>query len=96
MSGRVVDAERALRIGLVSEVHPDDALEAAGEARALDMLAASRIGLVLTKEALNVNIDAPGLEAAASMEDRNQLICASTPEVKEGIKAFLSRKPSGA
>jgi len=30
--------------------------------------------LRMTKEAINVNLDCPGLEAALQMEDRNQMM----------------------
>ena len=40
-------------------------------------------------------IDAPGLEAAINMEDRNQILCSQTNDVREGMTAFLEkRKPN--
>jgi enoyl-CoA hydratase len=37
-------------------------------------------------------IDAPSLEAAVAMEDRNQILCATAPEFGEGIKAFFEKR----
>lgn len=91
MSGRFVDAERALRIGLVSEVVPDEALADAGQALVDDMLATSPLGLQVTKEALNANIDAD-LDAAIALEDRHQILCALGPDVAEGLQAFLDKR----
>ncbi len=88
MTGRFVGAERALAIGLVSEVVELDGLEAAGRAMAADMLKTSPMGLRLTKEGLRFAVDAPSLEAAAAMEDRGQILCASAGFFNEGIAAF--------
>ena len=61
------------------------------------MLATTPLGLRLTKEALNVAIDAGGLEAVIAMEDRNQILASQCDDFKEGIAAFLQkRKPSYA
>lgn len=95
MTGRFVDADRAIRIGLASEVHPDDELDAAGEAIVGEMLQTSPLGLMLTKEALNVNVDAPNIRAAAAVEDRNQVLCSTDPQVQRKIGAFVGRDGGG-
>jgi enoyl-CoA hydratase/carnithine racemase len=93
MTGRFLGAERALALGLVSEVVDDiPALDAAGRALAEDMLKTSPMGLRLTKEGLRLALDAPSLEAAVALEDRGQILCASAGFFQEGISAFLERR----
>ena len=94
LTGRFINAERALRVGLVSEVVPDDKLEEAVQPYLDEMLTTSPLGLRLTKECLNMSVDAGSLEAAIAMEDRNQILTAQTNDFREGISAFLQkRKP---
>lgn len=94
LTGRFINAERALRVGLVSEVVPDDKLEEAVQPYLDEMLTTSPLGLRLTKECLNMSVDAGSLEAAIAMEDRNQILAAQTNDFREGISAFLQkRKP---
>ena len=45
------------------------------------------------KEGLNVTIDAPGLEAATAIENRNQVLCSRTADAKEGMRAFIEKRP---
>lgn len=92
LTGRFIEAKRAKELGLVSNVVEQDALIAEGNALVHDMLLATPLGLRLTKEALNHAIDAQGLEAVISMEDRNQVLAARDPNFKEGIAAFLERR----
>ncbi|MBU6371239.1 MAG: enoyl-CoA hydratase/isomerase family protein [Alphaproteobacteria bacterium] len=94
LTGRFITAPRALATGLVSEVVPDANLEAVGEGYVEDMLNASPIGLRMTKEGLAFAIDAPSLEAAMAIENRNQTMCARTQDFAEGMRAFMEkRKP---
>ncbi len=93
LTGKFIDAERALSSGLVSRLVEEDTdlIEAAQED--IDwMLTNSPIGLRLTKEALNMNIDANGLEAAIALEDRNQILLAQTDDSREAVKAFLEKR----
>jgi len=92
MTGRFIHADRALRVGLVSEVVPDDALEQAVQPYLEEMLTTSPLGLRLTKECLNMNVDAASLEAAIAMEDRNQILCAQSEDMKEGVAAFFEKR----
>jgi enoyl-CoA hydratase/carnithine racemase len=94
LTGNFIEAERAERLGLVSRVVPDAELEAAAEPLLDQMLTTSPLGLRLTKECLRMSIDAPSLEAAIAMEDRNQILASTTGDFKEGVAAFLEkRKP---
>ena len=95
LTGRFIKADRALRTGLVSEVVPDAELERAAAPYIEEMITTSPLGLRLTKECLNMSVDAPSLEAAINMEDRNQILCSQTSDVREGMAAFLEkRKPN--
>ena len=92
LTGRFINAERALRVGLVSEVVPDDQLESAARPYLEEMITTSPLGLRLTKECLNMSVDAGSLEAAVNMEDRNQILCSQTNDVREGMTAFLQKR----
>lgn len=93
LTGRFIHAPRALATGLVSEVVPDAGLEAAAQSCVDDMLAASPMGLRMTKEGLAMAIDAPSLEAAMAIENRNQMMCAASADFAEGMRAFLEKRP---
>lgn len=92
LTGRFIDAKRSLATNLVSEVVPDADLEAAAAPYIQQMLTTSPMGLRLTKEGLNMAIDAAGLEAAMAIENRNQLMCSRTLDAKEGMQAFLEKR----
>ncbi len=61
LTGRFIHAPRALATGLVSEVVPDDQLEAAAQGYVDDLLAASPKGLRMTKEGLTSQSMRPAL-----------------------------------
>jgi enoyl-CoA hydratase/carnithine racemase len=92
LTGRFIHADRALATGLVSEVVPDADLAEAAKPYLHEMLTTSPMGLRLTKEGLNLAIDAQGLEAAMAIENRNQLMCSKTEDVKEGMRAFIEKR----
>ena len=92
LTGDFIDADRALRVGLVSDVVPEDALEARAQRTIDAMLANSPVGVRLTKECLNMSVDASSLEAVIAMEDRQQILCAQTRDMREGVSAFLGKR----
>lgn len=92
LTGGFIDADRAKAVGLVSRVVPAAELDAAGRQMAEAILANSPVGVRLTKECLNMNVDAGSLEAAIAMEDRQQILCAQTADMREGISAFLEKR----
>ena len=78
LTGDSLDAETAYNMGMVSRVVPredllNEAMELAGR-----MCRKNPLGLRLTKEAINCNLDAAGLEQALNIEDRNQALCLAT------------------
>ncbi len=94
LTGNFIDAARAERIGLVSRVVPDAELESAGRALAKDIVRNAPLGVRLTKECLNVSIDAGSLEAVIAMEDRNQILAANSGDFREGMRAFVEKRPA--
>jgi enoyl-CoA hydratase/carnithine racemase len=92
LTGRFINAQRALATGLVSEVVADAQLETAAQPYIEEMLMTSPMGLRLTKEGLNLAVDAPSLEAAMAIENRNQVLCARTEDFAEGLRAFIEKR----
>ena len=92
LTGKFIDAERCLSTNLVSEVVAEEDLFATANDYAQQMLLASPMGLRLTKDGLNVAIDAAGLEAAIAVENRNQVLCSRTKDAKEGMQAFIEKR----
>jgi len=72
---------------------PDAELTQAAQALADEMLRNSPLGLRLTKECLNASLDAGSLEQVIAMEDRNQILCTRTEDFREGVMAFLQKRP---
>lgn len=91
-TARFIGAERAAAIGLVCEAVADAELERTAETYVADMLATGPLGLRMTKDGLNRAIEAPNLEAAIAIEDRNQVLTLNGPDYREGMAAFLEKR----
>lgn len=78
LTGDFMDAAAAQALGLVSRVVGRDQLLPTAHELAARMLRKNPLGLRLTKEAINCNLDAAGLEQALNLEDRNQAMCFTT------------------
>jgi enoyl-CoA hydratase len=92
MTGRTVDAVEAEKIGLMSRQVDETGLMEEAMKVAHDMLGKTPLGLRLTKETLNQNLNAPSLEAAIELENRNQSILCLTPEFFEAVEVFGNKK----
>jgi enoyl-CoA hydratase/carnithine racemase len=92
LTGRFLDADRAKAVGLVSDVVADDKLLETGLAFGAEMARASPMGLRLTKQTLNALIDAPGLDAALMIEDRQQVMLLETSDHREAVAAFREKR----
>jgi len=94
LTGRFIDAARALRAGLISEVAPDAELERVGAAIAEEMLAATPLGLRLTKETLNRALAMTDLAEVMAMEEEVQHRCMDGPDFAEALTAFAQKRPA--
>jgi len=88
LTGRVIDADEALRIGLVSRVLPDGELLPAALEVASRMASYSAYGLAMTKSTIWANLEIASLAAAQELEDRNQLMLGFTSNLPEAMRAF--------
>ena len=92
-TGRLVGAQAALEMGLVSKVVPDGEVVGAAKALAAEMVQNSPFGLRMTKEILNLGLSAPSLEHQIHLENRTQAIGAFTEDFREGVASFLEKRP---
>ncbi len=84
---------RLVGLSVTSELLLTGRFLKADRAKAIaEMLRVSPMGLRLTKQALNVLIDAPSLDAALMMEDRQQVILLETHDHAEAVAAFRERR----
>jgi enoyl-CoA hydratase len=93
LTGEMVDAAEALRIGLVNRVVPREALMAEAEALLRKMMANGPISLRFTLEAVHDGLEVGFDEAQRQEATLFGLIC-TTEDMKEGTKAFLEKRPA--
>jgi enoyl-CoA hydratase len=94
LSGREIDGTEAERMGLVSQVVPDQQLIDRAVAYAKMVAGYTRTGLFLTKEVLWHNVDNPSMTAAIALENRNQTIANRAPDVQEFMQAYRQQTTS--
>lgn len=95
-TGRVVEAEEALQMGIISRIVPAETL--VDEAVATAQTMAEKVApfaLRVTKEVLTESLNGLSLDAALKMEGRNQILASHTDDAKEARSAFLEKRPAG-
>lgn len=92
LTGRFMTAAKGLACGLLSDVVPMEDLLAKGLELAGEMTANAPMGLRLTKEALNRNLDARSLSDAMAVEDRQQVMMLMSEDFAEGVAAFREKR----
>ena len=91
LSGAMIPAAEALRIGLVDEVTPSDMLMARAEELAKEIAAQAPIALERTMLAVDYGLD-HSLEDGLAEEARHFGHCCSTQDKAEGTAAFLEKR----
>ena len=91
LTGEMVDAQEACRIGLVNHVFPKDKLLSEAEALLRKMLANGPVSLRFTLEAVNAGLEMNLAEAQYLEATLFGLIC-TTEDMQEGTKAFLEKR----
>ena len=93
LTGEMVDAAEALRIGLVNRVVPRDKLLAEAEGLLRKMMANGPVSLRFTLDAVHDGLEMGFDEAQRQEATLFGLIC-TTEDMKEGTKAFLEKRPA--
>lgn len=91
LSGRIVDAVEAFRMGLVSEIVPAEKLMARAEELASSLLASSPTSIARTKRLL-LEHDAAALQASLERAIHANADIRSTADFREGLTAFLEKR----
>src|SRR5271156_1202469 len=91
LSGEIIDAQEAYRIGLVNEVVPSANLISRVEALLNQVISNAPVGLKYSIEAVNKGLDA-SLAEGFLLEASLFAICAGTEDKKEGTSAFLAKR----
>jgi enoyl-CoA hydratase/carnithine racemase len=94
LTGRRFDAEEALRIGLVTDVVPEEELLARVLQAAEQIAALAPFGVRLTKRGIWSALEIPSQQAAVEFEDRQQIMATFSKGVPEAIGAFLEKRPA--
>ncbi|GFG51778.1 enoyl-CoA hydratase [Mycolicibacterium agri] len=92
LTARVVDAEEALRLGLVTRISAGESLMDDALAIAETLCGYGKFGVESTKQVLWANLDAGSLEAALHVENRSQILASAGGEMKAATEAFRQRR----
>ncbi len=87
LTARAVDADEALRLGLVSRVTDAPVDEALAIAETL--CGYGKFGVESTKQVLWANLDASSLESALHLENRSQILASTSGEMREAAAKVL-------
>jgi enoyl-CoA hydratase/carnithine racemase len=91
LSGEMIDAREAYRIGLINEIVPADGLVARAEAILKSIAANAPIAVKFALDAVNKGLDTSQSEGLL-LEASYFGLCAATQDKKEGTAAFLEKR----
>ena len=93
LTGEMISAEEALRIGLVNHVYEPAELIPAAEAMAKKIIANGPLAVKFTMDAIERGVEMPLQEGLFLESSLFGVICA-TEDKREGTKAFLEKRPA--
>jgi len=94
-SGRVFDAQEALRGGLVSAVHPGDKLIPAATAIAREIADnTAPVSVALIRQMMWRGLGMTDPMDAHRVDSRGILSRGASPDVREGVTSFLEKRPA--
>jgi enoyl-CoA hydratase/carnithine racemase len=91
MTGKLIGADEAERIGLANRVAPADALDAAVQQLADELLACAPLAVALAKRVMDASAR-PALTATLELEVVSQERCAASADFAEGVRAFAEKR----
>ncbi|ACM21487.1 enoyl-CoA hydratase/isomerase [Geotalea daltonii FRC-32] len=92
-TGNRIDAEAALSMGLVNRVYDDEELVGEGAALLKTICSRGMLSLKMAKEIIGAGADVD-LRNACMMERDAFAICFATEDQKEGMTAFIEKRPA--
>ena len=92
LTGRIIEAREADRIGLVLRVVPDDRLLGSALETARLIVANSPWGIRMTKEVMWSQLEVGSLQAGIDLENRTQVLSSMTRGMREAVTAFLEKR----
>ena len=90
-TGKMISAEEAGQMGIVNQVHEAEHLMAAVQATAKILATRGKASLRAAKEAINRGMDVD-LQTGCDIEIDAFSLCMSSPDAKEGTRAFLEKR----
>jgi len=93
LTGEIIDAQEALRIGLVNQVVPAAELMNAARAMAEKILTKGPLAVGLAKLSINVGLNTD-LASGLAYEKLAQTLLFTTEDKYEGTTAFLEKRPA--
>jgi 2-(1,2-epoxy-1,2-dihydrophenyl)acetyl-CoA isomerase len=91
-NGDIYDAQRCFDLGLVNRIVPPEQLDGVVAELAARLAAGPALAYAGIKRALNAG-DSGTLEAALEAEAVGQGICIGSEDCREGVRAFLEKRP---
>lgn len=93
LTGEMIDAEEASRIGLVNRVVAQAELMGEAEALLRKIMANGPIAVALALESVDHGLDT-GIAEAQTLESNLFGLLAATEDMREGMQAFLEKRPA--
>jgi enoyl-CoA hydratase len=93
LTGEMISAEEALRVGIVNHVYEPADLLPAAEALAKKIIANAPLSVRYTMEAIERGTEMPLAEGQV-LETTLFGLCAATEDMREGTRAFLEKRPA--
>jgi enoyl-CoA hydratase/carnithine racemase len=91
MTGKMIGAEEAYRIGLANRIADAEELDAETQRLCDELLACAPIAVGLAKRVMDASAK-PALAATLEQEVTAQSLCAASADFAEGSKAFLEKR----
>jgi enoyl-CoA hydratase len=93
LTGEMITAEEAQRIGLVNRIHEPAELMPAAEAMAKKIIEKAPLAVKYCMEAIERGVEMP-LQEGLFLEATLFGLCCATEDMREGTKAFLEKRPA--